>query len=235
VKAFQLLFVLIFCLPVFGQIEQSPQTVVDSIVVRHANNEHLARLREDPAFNYKEVPPAPSLLDIVFRYVNRFIAKIFRTLWGAPTWAQYLLIIFCCFIGYLIFRMQSKSGGLLVNKQKFPSAKIGGKDINIAELDLEALAQDALEHKDYKSAVHYLYLRVLQILTQNGFVTFHIEKTNHAYIRELEKQPFISSFRHITMLFEWIYYGEAENRADTWDDIIYEFREFISTVQGDRR
>lgn len=231
-KAFPLIFILFICLPILGQSNQLPHTASDSIIIRHANSEHLARLKDDSAFNYRELPPAPSLLEIVFQYVQRFLTQVFRSLWLAPVLVQYLFLGVCCFIGYLIFRMQSKSGGLLVNKQKYPSVKIGGKEINIAEADLDGLAQEALQQQEYKSAVHFLYLRVLQILTQKGLITFHIEKTNHAYIRELEKQSFITGFRHVTLLFEWIYYGAAEGSVTAWDDIIREFREFIAELQG---
>ena len=53
-------------------------------------------------------------------------------------------------------------------------------------------------------------------LTEKDLITWSQEKTNRDYIRELRKQPYIETFKQLTLRFELAWYGDQDVRQDDY-------------------
>lgn len=105
---------------------------------------------------------------------------------------------------------------LLVGKQATSFFSKGSKEIatphyfedHIETIDLDNLISQALKNNNYRLAVRYLYLKSLKELSKKDIINWHSEKTNTDYINEI-KTPFIKdSFKTISYLYDYIWYGE---------------------------
>src|SRR5690606_13366534 len=52
--------------------------------------------------------------------------------------------------------------------------------------DLDALLLESIKNKNYRFAIRYLHLKVLQALSSRGMIQWHYEKTNADYQKEIK-------------------------------------------------
>lgn len=87
---------------------------------------------------------------------------------------------------------------------------------DIREMDLDGMLRDALASGDHKLAIRARFLILLRSLTEKDLITWSQEKTNRDYIRELRKQPYIETFKQLTLRFELAWYGDQDVRQDDY-------------------
>ena len=117
-----------------------------------------------------------------------------------------LAIIFISFIAYKvlykndIFRRKK-------NKMLSEDAEESLEDLqNVAEYD--ALISNAEAKRDFNLAIRFLFLKTLKTLTDRGFVTFTIEKTNQEYLKEMGENEHAKEFEDVTRIYEYVWYGK---------------------------
>jgi len=74
--------------------------------------------------------------------------------------------------------------------------------------DLEALLSEAITNKNYRFAIRYLHLKVLQALSNRGMIVWHYEKTNLDYKKEINDNDIKNDFEKAAYLFDYVWYGE---------------------------
>ncbi len=81
---------------------------------------------------------------------------------------------------------------------------------NIGEL-IEA----ALREKNYRLAVRFYYLLLLQKLAQKELIDWEVQKTNADYVYELKDAGLRNTFTRLTRIYDFIWYGNFEvNETD---------------------
>lgn len=81
-------------------------------------------------------------------------------------------------------------------------------DENIHEMDFNALIEEAIQQELYRKAVRLLYLHTLKELADKHYIVWRREKTNREYVRELTATDMRKTFEQLTLLFEYIWYGD---------------------------
>jgi len=76
--------------------------------------------------------------------------------------------------------------------------------------DLQMLIQKAIEQKNYRLAVRYYYLQLLQRLSDKQLIDWQQQKTNEDYISEIELNPLKEKFKWSTYLYDFIWYGNFD-------------------------
>lgn len=79
------------------------------------------------------------------------------------------------------------------------------KSRNISELIIMAIAD-----KDYRLAIRYYFLLILQQLTQKDLIEYEFGKTDSDYLRELEERHIQQQFKQLTRIYDFIWYGNFE-------------------------
>jgi hypothetical protein len=74
--------------------------------------------------------------------------------------------------------------------------------------NIQKLIQEALANNNYRLAVRYYYLFILQIMTEKELIDWQIQKTNEDYLKELKQERLQHPFKDITRLYDYIWYGE---------------------------
>ncbi|MEO6723617.1 MAG: DUF4129 domain-containing protein [Ferruginibacter sp.] len=94
-----------------------------------------------------------------------------------------------------------------------------------AETDFSKLIAQALGNKNYRLAIRYHYLQLLQKLTQKGIIEFTPDKTNYEYVTELSGKSYKKDFAAITLHYEYAWYGEFEIDEQTFGAIQNKFKQ----------
>lgn len=127
----------------------------------------------------------------------------------------------------VVYKIIQNAGGFTFGKSK-TKIKVDFSDEheledveNIESNDFETLIQKAKDSKDYRRAVRYYYLWVLQRLTENKLIDWHKDKTNYDYFLELNQKTIQDDFSNSHYIYDYIWYGNFEfdltefNRAES--------------------
>lgn len=116
----------------------------------------------------------------------------------------------------IIYFIIKNAGGFSFGreKRKIPydsSDESGEEDLEeIGNNNFELLIKKAKSGQDYRKAVRYYYLWVLQKLTDRNLIKWHREKTDFDYLQELKNHPIKDDFSTNTYIYDYTWYGNFE-------------------------
>lgn len=140
-------------------------------------------------------------------------------------WMAYLTIaILILFIIYTVFsnvktENQIKAAVLPVEVSE---------DIDKIESDHEY--EKAIAEGDFRMAIRMQYIRVLQYLNDNKLIKWKPDKTNRHYLRELRDLGIYNSFRELSHIYEWVWYGNTTLGADEFSRLDPKFNQFLEST-----
>lgn len=79
---------------------------------------------------------------------------------------------------------------------------------NIENNNFFQLIQKAKSDKDYRKAIRYYHLWVLQALSDKKFIRWNKDKTDYDYYRELDKTALKEDFSNNVYVYDYIWYGK---------------------------
>lgn len=178
---------------------------------RRADANRLQELRQQRAFTYVEVAPAPtSAWDLfwsrVWQSVREWLAG--RSYQGFWRWIFYGLVL-----GAVIFivlkLLQVDVTGAFGRSARSVPLPYDTLQENIHEVDFQTRLTEAEAAGNYRLALRLGYLQLLKQLSDRGLIRWQPNKTNHAYLDELPPTgPLRPAFRELTRQFEYVWYGE---------------------------
>src|SRR6266536_669680 len=100
------------------------------------------------------------------------------------------------------------------------------EDENIYAISFDTAIQQALQEGNYRLAIRLLYLQNLKILADKNFIVWQPNKTDTDYLHEINKSGLKQSFKNITDIFEYAWYGNRVVTKDDFAGIQKEFSQF---------
>lgn len=200
------------------------------VTVRRFNENALDKYRSDSDYQYndKSIGNELSFWD---RFWNWFWRNLFGSLSVNPGLGVFLKYFFLILaIGALIFFVMKllgmDMGNLLLGKsRKTPLAYTESAE-NIHEINFDEEIEKAISNHNYRLAVRLLYLRSLKQLSDNGLIQWQPEKTNSAYVYELNNPSVRQSFVSLTRQFEYVWYGGFNIDGTAFGNINQLFQNF---------
>jgi hypothetical protein len=212
-----------------------------AVDVRHFNSSVLKSYRSKPEFNYKEAAADVSWWERFWRWFWDWMGNLFKfgtgkgatTFWGVLFKALQIMLLVGGVAALIFFIFKAQGINLLgIFRKKTASAPIPYSeffdDINAINFDEEI--ENAIAKANYRFAVRLLYLKCLKHLSNAGLIDWQIDKTNNAYISELQNQPQQDAFRMLTLQFEYVWYGEFLIDQQAFKTIDSFFRDFYGQV-----
>ena len=193
--------------------------------IRQINGDSLEKYYGDKNFDYEETEgditwwsDFTTWLSNIFRYI---FEGIFGVQKAAGILASFLRILPYLLVGVLVFLLIKFF--LKVNAQSILQAKREQNKVGLSEEenlikneDLQQLVQNALAAKEYRLAVRYYYLFLLQLMTAKEIISWGIQKTNDDYLKEIDRAELKQPFGDITRLYEYIWYGDFPINASKY-------------------
>lgn len=222
-----------------GQAAAAP-TDAPSTDVRKFDPGRLQRFRDDPDYQYHRDKPEPprrkpkkredlELPDARPVHYNGPRGD-FSGLAKGIFWV--LIVGVAAFIIMQLFKVNWAS----LLKKKSDKAKVVAEteipvEEDVTKMEFEDLVQAAVDAGRYRVAVRLLYLRALRQLNDQGVIVWRKEKTNHDYLREVKDPALRPAFSDVTLIFEYIWYGEFPVNKDEFNIARASFIQFEQTMR----
>lgn len=98
------------------------------------------------------------------------------------------------------------------------------------EIETHHEYEKAIAQSDFRMAIRMQYIRVLQYLNENKFISWKPDKTNRHYLQELRHIGIYDSFRELSHIYEWVWYGNTTLGADEFYKLDPKFTQFLEST-----
>lgn len=178
----------------------------------------LDAFRNNPDFEYDVVKSAAPDWWISFKnWLGNIVLKFFEWLFGVEKAAgafnvflqilPYLLLVILLFI-LIKFFLSVNARAVMHAKKNQSIVALSEEEHIIKNEDIQQLIATALTQKDYRLAVRYYYMYMLQLMSEKELIVWELQKTNEDYTQELKQQELMMPFAAITRLYNYFWYGE---------------------------
>jgi hypothetical protein len=185
---------------------------------------------QDPTFEYekkekdaiKKLKEQDEDADVDMGNFFSFLPTLFKILVG-------LLLLYAVYM--IVTVWLGKKGNWLFQK-KNEKLLTYQEDIDItSETDLQAKIKEAINQNNFRLAIRYQYLYLLQLMSQNGIITYHKEKTNSDYRYEIKNQALAQAFDYTSYIYDYTWYGGFEMNESQYEMARLAFDDTIKKVR----
>ena len=102
---------------------------------------------------------------------------------------------------------------------------------DIANNDFKSLIEQAKSDKDFRKAIRYYHLWVLQTLSDKKLIRWNKDKTDYDYYRELGENPVKNDFSDSVYVYDYIWYGNFQINPKEFDIAESIFQRMLSKLR----
>lgn len=251
-RSLLLAILLLFAMDLLAQ--QGPRIVVrnpvkDAVVlnldssktkVRKFDDQTIQKYKAEKEFQYgDEEPKGLNWWQRFWRNFWRWIDRLFGerqtttskpSMW--PVVLKYTTIVICIgLIVFAIFKLAGVDLKFLTGKSKTVDVPYDESLENIHEISFDDEIGSTLQNGNYRLAVRLLYLQTLKHLSDKGMIDWLPNKTNLAYVIEVQKHNGYNEFAILTNQFEYIWYGDFNIDKITFGGIQQSFQQFNQRIR----
>jgi hypothetical protein len=218
-----LLYIVLICFSVSAYAQKNPAKIridTSTVVQKKFDENNLENYRNDTAFKYEVIDKGPSLYAQIAEWFTRLLRKIFSWFFEdveAPVGflmpiLKILPYIIAAIVLYLIvnFFLKINVRTLSRKKRNREIVHITNEEALLNSKDLPKLIQLAIEEQNYRLAIRYQYVLLLQQLSNKEMIVWEQQKTNEDYIREVQPKNIQIAFEEITRFYDFVWYGNFE-------------------------
>lgn len=209
--------------------------------IREFDNETIQKYKAEKEFQYdEEASKDLNWWERLWRNFWDWIDSLFgerqitgskATVW--PTVLKYVTIGVCIgVIIFVIFKLAGVDFKWLAGKAKAIEVPYDESLENIHEISFDDEIGNTVQSGNYRLAVRLLYLQTLKHLSDKGIIDWLPNKTNLAYVREVQKEDKgYEEFASLTNQFEYIWYGDFGVDKTTFAHIQQSFQQFNERIR----
>lgn len=194
----------------------------------------IREFKKDNRFIYSEPVRGISLWDRIkywlFDKFNDLVTAISKT--GFP--GVIVIIVIVLAICLIILRIIGVDYRKILGKKDINTPEIDIYTENVHDMNFDTLIANALKNKDYRLVVRFLYLKNLKLLSDKDFIDWKANKTNYSYQYEISDFSLRKKFLEVTLIFDYIWYGEFPLDEDKYQDINTRMNDFNKMIGNER-
>lgn len=239
-KNFILYFILVINIGSDRASDSARVSLIDSSVLKFIRPDSVLEKKvfDDPKMKYdRDVQYEPGLLDrfmdwlseLLFGNNNNENIEFTRTL---IIWA---VIIFCVILViWLLWR--SDLSRLVRPESKLTTFNFNEITDDLSTINFDKMIDEAIKNDDFRTAIRWNYLKCLFLLEKGGHLMFQPSKTNIDYLNDLRKSDFLSEFKAVSRIYDYVWYGKFTVDQSKYTELKREFSSFEShlNVQGEQ-
>lgn len=198
-------------------------------------SENPASKYTEKEFDYETMEGASQ--NLIARIINWFF-NLLHKLFGIdfnPNTIHTIETIFYILLSigavYIIVKLLFGKEISVFQKKENPVNNWISEEETIEKIDIDALIAEALKTNDYRLAVRYLHLKLLQSLANANLIDWHFEKTNSDYQKELKADHLKKDFAKASYLYDYIWYGEFDIDQAGFDSTQKHFETLLKNIQ----
>lgn len=179
-----------------------------AVQIRQFSQDNLDSYKAQKQFQYNKVTDVSYASNRWWRDLLNWLEEhIFRHIT-----AEMILVALIAIL-IIIFVLQVNNvafNGLFGRNSVSISNNIHSETEDIKQADFDSLIKNALSDKNFRLAVRFHFLKIIQTLGNSGIITLSDEKTNHDYLNEIANKELKKGFEPLIIVFEYVWYGEYE-------------------------
>lgn len=198
-------------------------------------------IRKEPELWYVNLPPpkVKTTIDSTKKEPESFDREESRQI---PAYLDdFLTVILWLFLGVFVLGII-----YIIIKSNFDFSFFRKKNDELEEIITEETRIDSTEQLDriafedqinkaentqnYRLAVRLYYLWLIHKLAQRKFVKFHVNKTNHDYVKELRNTKYSGEFSHCTRLYNFVWFGEFDLDSLQYQSLKNDFSTLLNKI-----
>ncbi len=243
----KILFFILFLMFSAGVYAQADSLVVkndkSSIVQKKFDTNALEKYNSDKDFDYSEAKETkdPTLIERLFNWLSRQFLRFLEWIFGAQyakgifgSILQALPYIIVSILLFLLikFFLKVNSNSIVSSASNKAVVSITDDEELIKNKDLNKLIEQSIALKNYRLAVRYCYLNILKQLEDTQVITWEQQKTNEDYIQEISKEAIKSSFKDLTRLYDFVWYGNFEINENEFVKVTRNFEAITNLINS---
>jgi hypothetical protein len=226
------IFLLIFC--VSGIAQQPLLKDSSSVSTRMFSAEAVKAYQADKKFGYDSVLERPkSLWDRFWEWVYtewekllNGLGKLIRINLSGEAFQIVLIFSMLAILTFFILKILGMDKAGLFGKNNTAGMDYSLSEENLQNIHFQQAIQDAVYEKNFRMAVRLLYLQSLKNLTDHKLINWQINKSDEAYIQELNGNQLQQSFKDLTLQFESNWYGGIPINENEFGKVSERFMNF---------
>ncbi len=129
------------------------------------------------------------------------------------------------------FFLKINTNSIISGKTNTSTVHLTKDEELIKNEDLSTLIKNAIAQKNYRLAIRYYYLLVLQKLSNSEIIDWQQQKTNEDYIKEIESTILKEKFTSGTYLYDFVWYGNFELNENEFIKAENQFNELTKLIK----
>ena len=194
----------------------------DQETTRHTllDKDQIKSYQKEEDFNYIEALPEDNAWTRFKQWVsdvwNSFLDWISGSegstsgFWGFVLNILPYVIVIGLFILVVWVFLKVDSGQMIFEKKRNAQVAMSDDEELIQRDDIQSLIDKALATGNYRLAIRFYYLLILQKMSGASLIDWQVQKTNHDYIFEIKDNQLRNQFRKITDIYDYIWYGNFD-------------------------
>ncbi|MEP1096008.1 MAG: hypothetical protein ABJG78_12920 [Cyclobacteriaceae bacterium] len=195
---------------------------------RRYDESEMSRYDSSDDFGYMKLTvQPPSIWQRLQWWIGAMIAKIFSNP-NAP-WLSKILFyaLLHLVVGFAIFYMvRLKYGGALSSRSRFNISGDASTELPSEKIDFDQLIESAVDEKNFKLAIRYLYLKTLTYLSIRDVIKLRNWKSPYDYEKEMDEH-IVLPYKSLARLFEYVWYGDVKVGSEEF----VKGKELIATIE----
>lgn len=208
----------------------SAEVLYDSsaVTVRKPSAEKQQELFSDSDFLYdKKGKPPSTFWDRVMEWFNDFIRELLSSRGGEIfTEVFKYLLIAASLVFIVILLLKNDVRMLFYKKGREVKMEYDEWTEDINKIDFDKLIDEAIAAKNFRRAVRLYFLKTLKLLSDKNLIEWKPEKTNYDFYMELKEDRFKNDFRNVSILYDYVWYGDFNIGRQEFDAASEQFKRF---------
>ncbi len=215
------------------------QYAKDRIPVKEFNAKQLQKYRKQKAFRYEEIKTKPGFIDKFIRWLGKRFYRFLEWLFGTRhagkilsfiiSVAPYIIAVLLIFLFLKVF-LNTTTENIFSANPVTPNVHMEKDEVILRQKDIAKLIEEALSQKEYRLALRYRYLLLLQQLGAKQLIRWEVQKTNHEYEAEIKDNNIRQDFKELTYLYDYVWYGNFSLDAQTYQQAAKRFTELETKI-----
>lgn len=135
------------------------------------------------------------------------------------------------FFLWIIYRVIVVNNLYMFYRSKKANNAVNEEEGNIEDENLDEKINKAIDQKEHRMAVRYMYLKALRLLNDRQWIRFHTQSTNYEYVNQMSGHKMSEEFRFLTRIYDYVWYGEFTLTNEQFDVVHKNFLHFYNAVK----
>lgn len=236
------MLLLCFCASLTSQndsvgISSTPVLDPRPVDIRLPDKDKIEEYKKDSRFDYvrnKQQAAKISWWDKLWSDISEFIDNVFNAVASSGALSFVVIMVCILLVCLLLIKFIGVDYRTVLGKKKIDTPAIDIYTENVHEMNFDALISNALQNKDYRLAIRFVYLKNLKLLSDKEIITWNANKTNYSYQYEINNNNLRAKFLETTLIFDYVWYGEFPVEEAGFSELSSYLNDFSNMIANER-